>query len=36
MRQAVTEYYGEVRTGAFPTEKNSFTMDESLLAELKK
>ncbi len=36
MRQAVTEYYGEVKTGAFPTEKNSFTMDESLLAELKK
>jgi 3-methyl-2-oxobutanoate hydroxymethyltransferase len=36
MRQAVTQYYSEVKTGAFPTEKNSFTMDESLLAELKK
>jgi 3-methyl-2-oxobutanoate hydroxymethyltransferase len=36
MRQAVTEYYNEVKTGAFPTEKNSFTMDESLLADLKK
>jgi 3-methyl-2-oxobutanoate hydroxymethyltransferase len=35
MRQAVTEYYNEVKTGAFPTEKNSFTMDESLLADLK-
>jgi 3-methyl-2-oxobutanoate hydroxymethyltransferase len=36
MRQAVTEYYNEVKTGAFPTEKNSFAMDESLLADLKK
>jgi 3-methyl-2-oxobutanoate hydroxymethyltransferase len=36
MRQAVTEYYNDVKTGAFPTDKNSFAMDESLLAELKK
>ncbi len=34
MRQAVTDYYNEVRTGAFPTEKNSFAMDESILTEL--
>ena len=36
MRQAVTEYFNEVKTGAFPTEANSFTMDESALVELKK
>jgi len=31
---AVTEYYNEVRSGDFPTKKNSITMDESILAEL--
>jgi 3-methyl-2-oxobutanoate hydroxymethyltransferase len=36
MRRAVTEYFNEVKSGAFPTDKNSFTMDEGLLAELKK
>jgi 3-methyl-2-oxobutanoate hydroxymethyltransferase len=36
MRQAVTQYFSDVKSGAFPTEANSFTMDESLLAELKK
>jgi 3-methyl-2-oxobutanoate hydroxymethyltransferase len=36
MKKAVTDYFNEVKTGAFPTEKNSFTMDESLLADLKK
>jgi 3-methyl-2-oxobutanoate hydroxymethyltransferase len=35
MRQAVAGYYTEVKSGAFPTEQNSFTMDESVLAELK-
>ena len=32
---AVTEYYNEVRAGSFPTDKQSFSMDESILAELK-
>jgi 3-methyl-2-oxobutanoate hydroxymethyltransferase len=36
MRQAVTQYFADVKSGAFPTEANSFTMDENLLAELKK
>ncbi|MBI2980086.1 MAG: 3-methyl-2-oxobutanoate hydroxymethyltransferase [Chloroflexi bacterium] len=35
IRKAVTEYYNEVKSGAFPTEKQSFSMDESILAELK-
>ncbi len=35
MRQAVTAYFNDVKSGAFPTEKNSFTMDESILADLK-
>ncbi len=34
-RNAVTEYYGEVKAGTFPTEKQSSFMDESLLAGLK-
>lgn len=33
---ALKEYDKEVREGTFPTEKQSFTMDESLLEELKK
>jgi len=33
--QAVTEYHNEVRAGSFPTDKQSFAMDESILAELK-
>ncbi len=36
MRSAITEYYDEVKAGSFPTDKQSFSMDESLLAELKK
>ena len=36
MRKAVTEYYNDVKSGSFPTEANSFTMDESVLAELNK
>jgi 3-methyl-2-oxobutanoate hydroxymethyltransferase len=35
MRQAVTQYYHEVKHGDFPTKENGFTMDESVLAELK-
>jgi 3-methyl-2-oxobutanoate hydroxymethyltransferase len=36
IRKAVTEYQNEVKSGSFPTEKQSFFMDESLLAELAK
>jgi 3-methyl-2-oxobutanoate hydroxymethyltransferase len=32
--EALEEYAREVRQGAFPTEKESFTMDEELLSEL--
>ena len=35
MSSAITEYYNEVKTGSFPTAKQSFSMDESILAELK-
>ncbi len=35
IRNAITEYDNEVKAGTFPTEKQSFSMDESLLAELK-
>ena len=35
IRKAVTEYHNEVKAGTFPTEKQSFSIDESLLAELK-
>jgi len=35
MSSAVTEYYDEVKAGKFPTDKQSFTMDESILAKLK-
>lgn len=35
MRRAVAEYYSDVKSGTFPTEKNSFTMDESILKDLK-
>jgi 3-methyl-2-oxobutanoate hydroxymethyltransferase len=31
IKNAVTEYQNEVRSGAFPTEKQSFSMDESIL-----
>jgi len=34
IRQAVTEYDREVKAGTFPGEKQSFTMDESILARL--
>jgi len=35
IRNAVTEYHNEVIAGSFPTDKHSFSMDESILAELK-
>lgn len=35
IRSAITEYDHEVKAGTFPTGKQSFTMDESILAELK-
>jgi len=35
MSSAITEYYNEVKAGNFPTDKQSFSMDESILAELK-
>jgi len=35
MSSAITEYYNEVKAGSFPTDKQSFSMDESVLAELK-
>jgi len=35
MRKAVAEYYDEVKAGSFPTEKHSFSLDESVLAGLK-
>jgi 3-methyl-2-oxobutanoate hydroxymethyltransferase len=36
IRKATSDYIAEVRTGAFPTEKQSYAMDESVLAELEK
>jgi len=36
IKDAVTEYYDEVKAGSFPTDKQSFTMDESILAGLAK
>jgi len=36
MSSAITEYYNEVKAGKFPTDKQSFSMDESILAELTK
>ncbi|MFB0559442.1 MAG: 3-methyl-2-oxobutanoate hydroxymethyltransferase, partial [Dehalococcoidales bacterium] len=36
MSSAITEYYNEVKAGTFPTDKQSFSMDESILAELTK
>jgi 3-methyl-2-oxobutanoate hydroxymethyltransferase len=36
IRSAVTEYYDEVRDGSFPTDKQSFFMDEGILAGLPK
>jgi 3-methyl-2-oxobutanoate hydroxymethyltransferase len=36
IRQAATDYIAEVQAGTFPTEKQSYIMDESVLAELEK
>jgi len=36
IRNAVTEYHNEVKAGSFPTDEQSFSMDESILAELTK
>jgi 3-methyl-2-oxobutanoate hydroxymethyltransferase len=35
MSTAITEYYNEVKIGNFPTEAQSFSIDESIIAELK-
>jgi len=35
IRNAVTEFHNEVTAGTFPTDKQSFSMDESVLAKLK-
>jgi 3-methyl-2-oxobutanoate hydroxymethyltransferase len=35
IRNAVSEYYDEVKAGSFPTEKQSFFMDEGILTALK-
>jgi 3-methyl-2-oxobutanoate hydroxymethyltransferase len=34
IKQAVTEYMAEVKSGTFPTSKQSYPIDESILAEL--
>ncbi len=36
MRRALSEYAEEVKSGAFPTEKHSFFIDEAILAEIDK
>ncbi len=36
IRSATADYIAEVQTGAFPTEKQSYAMDKSVLAELEK
>jgi 3-methyl-2-oxobutanoate hydroxymethyltransferase len=36
IRGAVADYSAEVKAGSFPTPKHGYTMDESLLAGLKK
>ncbi|MDE2779093.1 MAG: 3-methyl-2-oxobutanoate hydroxymethyltransferase [Chloroflexota bacterium] len=35
IREAFVQYSSEVREGSFPTARESFTMDESILAELR-
>ena len=36
IRSATADYIAEVQTGAFPTEKQSYAMDKSVLTELEK
>jgi len=35
IRNAVAQYHDEVKAGSFPTEKQSYSIDESILSELK-
>ena len=35
IRKAVTEYHNEVKSGSFPTDKQSSFIDDSILAELR-
>ena len=34
IKAAVADYIGEVKTGSFPTEKQSYTMDDKVIVEL--
>ncbi len=34
IKSAVADYVGEVKAGSFPTSKQSYTMDESIIAEI--
>jgi len=36
MSSALAQYYNEIKAGKFPTEEQSFSMDESVLADLTK
>ena len=36
MSNAISEYYSEVKSGSFPSDEQSFPMDESILAKLTK
>ncbi len=36
MSSAIKQYYTEVKDGSFPTDKQSFSMDEKIITELKK
>jgi 3-methyl-2-oxobutanoate hydroxymethyltransferase len=36
MSEAINGYYAEVKSGLFPTELQSFPIDESIIDELKK
>jgi len=36
MSNAIAQYFNEVKAGSFPTDEQSFPMDESILAELTK
>jgi 3-methyl-2-oxobutanoate hydroxymethyltransferase len=36
MSSAIAEYHNEVKAGQFPTEAQSFFMDEGIIAELAK
>ncbi|MCR4394820.1 MAG: 3-methyl-2-oxobutanoate hydroxymethyltransferase, partial [Dehalococcoidales bacterium] len=36
IKKAITSYQDEVKHGEFPTEKESFPLDEAVLAELSK